>query len=322
MLKRYLEFITEKLKSSDFENNYYWFIDIFDSKLKNSPIADNIYSRNERTLRDYVSNEEARKIVELKSVFSDYRKEFSQKIIKMSEFYSEYFTNLAHKIDADPDKDFSDMQNLIDRSGFTIEILKNLFDYRISSLISESFSYFISRYNLDSINGYVDVYLYYINKELNLDADVKLSGMSLREMTDDEYLIKYAYGYHKTPYGLLFLKQNNTSIEKFSDMAISSIKPYVQEQFDYLSNEIGDKDGINIELLLTDNPYLHKPSVVYSGMYPPIPSDTARFMTIFCPWCTGGDKRSRTVDNNEHSVCFMPYFNICNVNEDKTTKIV
>jgi hypothetical protein len=252
MLKRYLEFITEKLKSSDFENNYYWFIDIFDSKLKNSPIADNIYSRNERTLRDYVSNDEAKKIVELKSVFSDYRKEFSQKIIKMSEFYSEHFTNLAHKIDADPDKDFTDIQNLIDRSGFTIEILKNLFDYRISSLISESFSYFISKYDLDIINGYVDVYLYYINKELNLDADVKLSGMSLREMTDDEYLIKYAYGYHKTPYGLLFLKQNNTSIEKFSEMAISSIKPYVQEQFDYLSIEISEKEGIDIKFEISE----------------------------------------------------------------------
>ncbi len=251
MLKRYLEFITEKLKSSDFENNYYWFIDIFDSKLKNSPIADNIYGRNERTLRDYVSNEEAKKIVELKSVFSDYRKEFSQKIIKMSEFYSEFFTNLAHKIDADPDKDFSDMQNLIDRSGFTIEILKNLFDYRISSLISESFSYFISKYDLDTINGYVDIYLYYISNELNLDADVKLSGMSLNEMPEEEYLIKYAYGYHKTPYGLLFLKQNNTSIEKFSEIAISSIKPYIQEQFDYLSNEISKK-GINIKIKISE----------------------------------------------------------------------
>jgi hypothetical protein len=252
MLKRYLEFITEKLKSSDFENNYYWFIDIFDSKLKNSPIADNIYGRNERTLRDYVSNEEAKKIVELKSVFSDYRKEFSQKIIKMSEFYSEFFTNLAHKIDADPDKDFSDMQNLIDRSGFTIEILKNLFDYRISSLISESFSYFISKYDLDTINGYVDIYLYYISNELNLDADVKLSGMSLNEMPEEEYLIKYAYGYHKTPYGLLFLKQNNTSIEKFSEIAISSIKPYIQEQFDYLSNEISKKEGINIKIKISE----------------------------------------------------------------------
>ena len=63
MLKRYLDFINEKLKSSDFENDYYWFINIFDTKLKNTPVADNIYGRNERTLRDYVSNDEAKKIV-------------------------------------------------------------------------------------------------------------------------------------------------------------------------------------------------------------------------------------------------------------------
>jgi hypothetical protein len=254
MLKRYLDFINEKLKSSDFENDYYWFINIFDTKLKNTPIADNIYSRNERTLRDYVSNDEAKKIVELKSIFSDYRKEYSEKILKMSEFYSDFFTTIAQKIDADPDKDFNDMQNLLDRSGFTFEIIKKLFDYRIVSLLSAGFTYFISKYNLDSKNGYIDIYLYYINQEMNLGTEVLLSGMRLSGMPNEEFLIKYAYGYHKTPYGLLFLKQNNVSIPQFTEMAIDAIKPYLQEQFGYLTSEILKKD--EIESKIDINEYL------------------------------------------------------------------
>jgi hypothetical protein len=248
MLRRYLDFINEK--STDFIlNDYYWFINVFDTKLKNTPIADNIYSHNERTLRDYVSNDEAKKIVELKSKFSNYRKEYSEKIIKMSDFYSDFFSKIAQKIDAEPDKDFNDIQNLINRSGFTFEIIKNLFDYRITSLISESFTYFISKYNLDSINGYVDIYLYYINQEIDLDTEVLLSGMKLSGMPNEEFLIKYAYGYHKTPYGLLFLKQSNISVNKFIETAIYAIDPYLQERFEYLINKIlNDRIKIKIDI--------------------------------------------------------------------------
>lgn len=248
MLKRYLDFINEKLKSKDFEIDYNWFVNIFDTKLKNTPISDNIYRWNERTLRDYVSNDEAKKIVELKSIFSEYRKEYSEKILKMSEFYSDFFSKIAQKIDAEPDKDFNDMQNLLNRSGFTFEIIKKLFDYRITSLISESFTYFISKNGLDSINGYVDIYLYYINQEIDLNAEVLLSGMRLSGMPSEEFLIKYAYGYHKTPYGLLFLKQNDISVAQFAEMAIDAIKPYLQERFEYLINEILKNDEIESEI--------------------------------------------------------------------------
>lgn len=248
MLKRYLEFINEKLKSKDFESDYKWFVNIFDEKLKNSPIADNIYSRNERSIREYVSNDDAKKIVELKLVFSNYRKEYSEIIKKISNFYDDFFTNIAQKIDADPDKDFKEMQSLMDRYGFEIETIKKLFDQRIVSLISEDFGYFISKYNLDSINGYVDIYLYYINQELNLSSEVILSGVKLRDMPDEEFLIKYAYGYHKTPYGLLFLKQNDISTEQFSYRAIDAIKPYLKEQFSYLEGKILDEIHIKVEI--------------------------------------------------------------------------
>ena len=42
-------------------------------------------------------------------------------------------------------------------------------------------------------------------------------------------------------------------------------------------------------------------------------------MAVLCPWCKGYNKRRGTVNDNAHSVCFTPYFNICMGNENNTT---
>ena len=168
---------------------------------------------------------------------------FAKKIKGLSEYFDSWYSSLASNSEANPEEDFAEMQKVMDKTGFTLPIIKKLFDKKVCQLTSEYYPYFIHQNHLDTINGYIDIYLYLLDEKLEIskntgvEANKDLGGghsESLKNQTiervssaDDpdlnEWLIKYAYGYHKTPYGELLLKQVGLTPESFANIACQKI---------------------------------------------------------------------------------------------------
>ena len=212
MIKKYQQFLLEKVKQSDFDRNFqkvdsHQKVDQFDPELNSE-----------------------------KSYMERMRKDFGQKIRGLSEYFDSFFSNLASS-NGNPEEDFEEMQKIIDKTGFTLDIIKKLFSKKVCQLTSEYFPYFIHQNRLDSINGYVDIYLYMINEKLEIskmtgvDHQIDLGGQGFdKDMDAQEWIIKYAYGYHKTPYGKLFIKQLGLTPDQFVEYTFMNMKEGFVEQ--------------------------------------------------------------------------------------------
>jgi hypothetical protein len=162
----------------------------------------------------------------------DARSEFSDTIQTLAiRFFKKSFSSLASNIDSKPDEDFEEMQRMLNRAGFTLDMLKKLFNPIVSVFTSQDFHEFIERNSLDEKNGYIDIYLYKLNEKLDLNTTVYLGGegwgYALETEPEEEYVIKYSYGYHKTPYGKLFLDQMGISKDEF----ITTSYQYLRDSF-------------------------------------------------------------------------------------------
>ena len=212
MIKKYQQFLLEKVKQSDFDRNFqkidsHQKIDQFDPELNSE-----------------------------KSYMENLRNEFAKKIKGLSEYFDSFFSNLASS-NGNPEEDFEEMQKIIDKTGFTLDVIKKLFSKKVCQLTSEYFPYFIHQNRLDSINGYVDIYLYMINEKLEISKmtgvshTVDLGGQGFdKDMDAQEWIIKYAYGYHKTPYGKLFVKQLGLTPDQFVEYTFMNMKEAFVEQ--------------------------------------------------------------------------------------------
>jgi len=154
------------------------------------------------------------------------------------DFYSEIiercivsYSSLASS-NRDPDEDFNLIQSEIEKEGFTLEVIGLLFSDDLNKKIGD-FKSFIRKYDLDNKNGEVDIYLYKLNEKLNLGAKVFLGGEGWASYINDpdtqelgyEVIIKYAYGYHKTNYGQLVLKQSGfNKTEDFIEWTFENLK--------------------------------------------------------------------------------------------------
>jgi hypothetical protein len=212
MIKKYEQFILEKVKQTEFDTYFqridsHQKVDQFTPELKNE-----------------------------KSYMDRMRKDFANKIRNLSEYFDSFFSNLASS-NGDPNSDFEEMQRIIDKTGFTLDVIKKLFNKKVCQLTSEYFPYFIHQNRLDIINGYIDVYLYMINEKLEIskmtgvEHQIDLGGQGFdKSMDSQEWIIKYAYGYHKTPYGQLFIKQLGLTPDQFVEYTFMNIKEYFDDQ--------------------------------------------------------------------------------------------
>jgi hypothetical protein len=212
MIKKYEQFILEKVKQTEFDT-YFQRID----------------SRQKVDQFDPELNSE-------KSYMERMRKDFANKIRNLSEYFDSFFSNLASS-NGNPEEDFEEMQKIIDKTGFTLDVIKKLFSKKVCQLTSEYFPYFIHQNRLDIINGYVDIYLYMINEKLEIskmtgvDHQIDFGGQGFdKSMDAQEWIIKYAYGYHKTPYGQLFIKQLGLTPDQFVEYTFMNIKEYFDDQ--------------------------------------------------------------------------------------------
>jgi len=163
------------------------------------------------------------------------------------------FSDLA-KSNSIPEKDFIKIQKYLDSKGFKKDIIKNLFSQETSLLLDENFKEFITNNDLDTCNGHVDYYLFKLNDILNLETLVYLGGVEWYNSlySTDEHIIKYAYGYHKTPYGKLYLNQLGISVENFIINVYSSIKNFISNVPNKNFNAYLLSNDIDIEVDLCD----------------------------------------------------------------------
>lgn len=130
------------------------------------------------------------------------------------------------KTNKDPEEDFNTFQSHLNETGWTIDKISH--EHTRDDLIS------LYR-RLDSVNGLVDTYFYFLFKKLNIEDDlISLGGMGWEDYTvsEDEAFIRYSYGYHNTKYGKLAILSFGT-IEDFKNEA----KKYLQE---YLYNDLSN----------------------------------------------------------------------------------
>lgn len=212
MIKKYYQFILEKVNQSQFDINFqkidsHQRVEVFTPELKHE-----------------------------KEYMEKLRNEFAKKIEGLSEYFDSHFSNLASS-GGNPEEDFNEMQRIIDKTGFTLDIIKKLFSKKVCQSTSEYYPYFIHKNHLDTINGYIDVYLFMLNEKLDISEmtgvkhNIDLGGQGFdKSMGASEWIVKYAYGYHKTPYGKLFIKQLELTPEQFIETTFINMKEYFTEQ--------------------------------------------------------------------------------------------
>ena len=253
MLKKYQDFINEGWLSRSkivIYNIYDSLIDIYNNKIV--PKIGEVEEYKNHMLDNVLEKEDLKEFNDLKKVFIDSRNDFADYVLGLDKFYGKHFSTIVHS-SSDPDEDFEEIQKIINRTGYDLEVIKKLFDPIVCVFLSENFGQFIQKHQLDEQNGYIDIYLYKLNENLNLDTKVWLGGDSwgdaLQSLANEEYVVKYAYGYHKTKYGKLFLDQIGLSKEDFVSNALEYIKDHMNREVipDINSNLLRDY-GINFEV--------------------------------------------------------------------------
>jgi hypothetical protein len=217
MIKKYNDFILENF-SILFDNEYNEFIDIYQNQIV--PKIGEVKVFTNFMLDGVLEKSQETRFNRIRGNLMGARSEFSDSIKNLCErFFKGSFSGLASNKDSKPDEDFEEIQRMLNRAGFTLDVLKKLFNPIVSVFTSQDFHKFIERNSLDEKNGYVDIYLYKLNEKLDLNTTVYLGGEGwgyvLETEPEEEYVIKYSYGYHKTPYGKLFLDQMGISKDEF-----------------------------------------------------------------------------------------------------------
>jgi len=230
-LKKYNDFINEELTAS--------------SKLSDSYLQSNLAINNSE-------------------IFLILRSNFYDRIVNMTDDLSpRSFSDMCKK-DSDPEEDYNEMKSLMDKKGWDIQSIKNLFSSKVDKLCgysiakfvrgerTEEFSFVVDKLegegvskekledinepfgsDLDSKNGHTDIYLYFLFKELGLNPNfISLGGEGWASYgEDDEMYIRYRYGYHQTKYGQMMLKQIGYTVEQFKEEALVYLQQDIKDNW-------------------------------------------------------------------------------------------
>lgn len=229
MIKRYNDFISESINQSYFNSDYDEFMRIYNTEIV--PKLGEVEKVKNFMLDGVLTKIEQSNFNHYKGQLKSYRNDFSDSILSLGRFYGTSFSRLAGS-NYSPDEDFDEMQKMLNRVGFTLDVIGKLFNPVVSIFLHQDFNNFVEN-NLDDKSGYIDMYLYKLNEKFNLNTTVWLGGYGWGDAISDdpreEYVIKYSYGYHKTKYGQMFLEQMKLSKEDFVDRAYEYLKDYLKE---------------------------------------------------------------------------------------------
>jgi len=120
-----------------------------------------------------------------------------------------FYGNIMAQSDRDPMRDADVVESDLYDEGWTDENLKKLFTQFREDLMNDL--------NSESRGGF-DVFLYNWT-----NGEFPLGGSELDSTYHEELLIKYSYGWNKTKYGRLLLKQNNL-LDNFTELVANSYK--------------------------------------------------------------------------------------------------
>ena len=197
-------------------------------------------------------------------IFLILRSNFYDAIISMTgDLSPRYFSDMCKK-DSNPEEDYKELQSLMDKKGWDIQSIKNLFSNKVNKLCGYGIAKFVrgertedfqqvidelenqgvSKEKLEDINepfgsdlnsqnGHTDIYLYFTFKELGLNPDfIGLGGEGWASHNDgDEMYIRYRYGYHQTKYGQMMLKQIGYTVEQFREEALVYLQQDIKDNW-------------------------------------------------------------------------------------------
>lgn len=145
------------------------------------------------------------------------------------------FTTLSYSVLAsnelaDPDKDYHRMIIAMEQHGWSIEDMTKLIKANAAKMESKFGDY----------SGVVDVFLYRMGLPKHM-----LAGYNYKDDENpEEAIIKYSYGYNKTPYGKLALEQYFGSADKFVEYAAQALPKTLKNSDNYsgidTSHEVDD----------------------------------------------------------------------------------
>jgi hypothetical protein len=168
------------------------------------------------------------------------------------------------KRNSDPEQDYNEMKSLMDKKGWDMQSIKNLFCDKVNKLCgyslakfvrgerTEDFQEVVSKLeeqgvskrkiedinepfgsDLDAQNGHTDIYLHFLFKEIGLNPNfISLGGEGWASYgDDDELFIRYKYGYHQTKYGQMMLKQIGYTIEQFKEEALAYLQQDIKDNW-------------------------------------------------------------------------------------------
>jgi hypothetical protein len=136
-------------------------------------------------------------------------KEAVEEVVLNDGFGSSY-SILAQNASKDPETDYKKFVSSLSKLGWSESRIKQLFDQQGDEICA------------DYENGGYDAWLcgvmdYFMYKMCG--DKITLMGYNTVELDDDgsEYVIKFSYGYNRTPYGMLAMKQHCGSVDEFLD---------------------------------------------------------------------------------------------------------
>ena len=183
-----------------------------------------------------------------KETIQELRDDFEESVIAMSDFYPGWFSDMCKRKDANPEADYQEMQNLINKKGWDFESIKNLFSEESNKLVDKDFDGWFNSYGqIGSQNGHCDVYLYFTAKKLGLNANdiISLGGDGWASYAEgDEMYIRYRYGYHQTKYGQLMLEQIGYTVEQFREEALVYLQQDIKENWSNMISSSVMSNGV------------------------------------------------------------------------------
>lgn len=183
-----------------------------------------------------------------KETIQELRDDFEESVIAMSDFYPGWFSDMCKRKDANPEADYQEMQNLLNKKGWDFESIKNLFSEEANKLVDKDFDGWFNSYGqIGSQNGHCDVYLYFTAKKLGLNANdiISLGGDGWASYAEgDEMYIRYRYGYHQTKYGQLMLDQIGYTVEQFREEALVYLQQDIKDNWGEMISSSVMRNGV------------------------------------------------------------------------------
>lgn len=121
------------------------------------------------------------------------------------------YSILARNGARDPEKDYKKLLSALAEQGWSESNIKDLFSKYGQDIAKDYDNAYV---NSALLCGVMDYFMYKMT-----DGAVTLMGYSTEDLDDDgsEYVVKFSYGYNRTPYGKLAMVQHCGSMDEFID---------------------------------------------------------------------------------------------------------